>query len=669
MAHFIQALPNVQNFGLVEIIIHREYVLEMQHCPSPSDNSTVEAILDFESNCKNIKHNLCICCRQVRLNMKVNKRAICLDCAKLKDIKFFENIKLLPIWYDDGLPQYHVPPQLSNLTLAEKMLIQLASPFIPLRHIKKGIFGLSGHVCCFEQDVETFVNTLPRDPTDVTLLQVLKEVSTEIGSSLTRALAYRVRKAKIGDALRWLKIYNVEYKHIKIDLKALDWLGGEEGTLDVLDFAVNDPLEAQPTEPDDIVHDSNTDLGPSPSMTLGTLASGDAVKAFGYMNDSPGDVLSPLDVQIHNEVLGEIDDSTKKREISVQWPSNGPVPINEYSNTRIFVRAFPWLFPGGLCDVKHASGDLQKWGQRLLFYEDGRFATDKYFVFFCLNYITRHRNAKSGSWFIKDFNKNGPQNLEELKSSIRQGDTSFINRLMYFNKCVKGSNSYWHQKRSQVYSWLNHHVEVGNGPANFFITLSCAEYYWPDVIRLVAERMLIAGDGRHEDCYHGSTKLTEILNDYTVVVQEYFQIRFDLWMKHIGVPIFGIAHYWGRFEFTPGRGQIHIHFLAIRKDQTIFRLCYEDLQKNDGKKKRDNRLAQWAHDEFGMTASVDNGFDCISTLPKDSPCSIRLCDLSTSSTVPNTDFDMLRSDQQKLLKFCQVHDCNGFCLRQKGNQR
>lgn len=629
----------------------------------------MEATLNFELDCKRLVHNHCICCRQVRLDMKLNRKDVCQDCAKLKDVKHYEKIKLLPIWYSDGIPQYHVPVELCSLTLAEKLLIQLASPFIPLRHIKKGVFGLSGHVCCFEQDVEGFVNTLPRNHTDVTLLQVLKEVSTEIGGSSTRAHAYKVRKDKIGDALKWLKEYNVEYKHIKIDMKALDWLGGQEGTLDVPDIAEVDALEAQSTQLVDVVENSNTDLGPSPSMTLGTSQFGDAVKAFGYSNESPGDILSPQDVQIHNEVLGEIDESPKKKHIMVQWPSNGPVPINEYGNTRIFVRAFPWLFPGGVCDVKHACGDIQKWGQRLLFYEDGRFATDKYFVFFALNYITRHRNANSASWFIKDFNKNGPQNLEELKASIRHGDTSFINRLMYFNKRLKGSNSYWYQKRSQVYSWLNHHVEAGHGPANFFITLSCAEYYWPDVIRLVAERMTIAGDDRHKDCYHGSTKLTEILNDYTLVVQEFFQLRFKSWMKHVGLPIFGIAHYWGRFEFTPGRGQIHIHFLAIRRDQSIFRLCFEDLKKNDGRRKRDERLAQWASDEFGLTATVDNNFDLRPTSPKDSPCSIRLCDLSTSSTVLCTDLEMLRSDQQNLMKFCQVHDCNGFCLRQKGSKR
>jgi hypothetical protein len=47
--------------------------------------------------------------------------------------------------------------------------------------------------------------------------------------------------------------------------------------------------------------------------------------------------------------------------------------------------------------------------------------------------------------------------------------------------------------RAELYSSINHHVKEGNGMPNFFITLSCAEYFWPDVLRLLNERLKIAG--------------------------------------------------------------------------------------------------------------------------------------------------------------------------------
>ena len=58
----------------------------------------------------------------------------------------------------------------------------------------------------------------------------------------------------------------------------------------------------------------------------------------------------------------------------------------------------------------------------MVYFEDGRFVKDKFFVFFALNYITRHQNASSGNWLIKDFYKGGPETLEELKESIQKGE-------------------------------------------------------------------------------------------------------------------------------------------------------------------------------------------------------------------------------------------------------
>jgi Helitron helicase-like domain at N-terminus len=625
--------------------------------------ASLNATLNFEQSCKDVRVSHCLCCRQVRLQLSMNvRRGVCHECSNLKDKNYYIDRNLLPIWYKEGHVQYGVPPELTCLTLAEKMLIQLASPFIPLQHIKNGVFGLSGHVCSFEQDVEKFVTTLPRHPSEVTVLKVLKEVAVEVGGCETRTSVFTVRRKNVGDALKWLKKYNIEYRNIPIDMSALDWLGGDEGSLDSV-LTINSCSPGQETDT------APLDLGPSPSLTMGTQQSGDNIQTFGYVNESLVTHLSSEDTDIHNQLVQEIQGSSRKKEIEVQWPSTGPVAINEYSTTRIFARAFPWLFPGGVGDAKDAEDQLQKWGQRLLYYEDGRFAKDKYFTFYAYNYIVRHRNAKSGSWFLKGFNRNGPETLAELQASIRSGNLEFINRLMYYNKHVTGSNSYWYQKRAEVYTWINHHVEVGNGPPNLFITLSCAEYYWPDMLRVILERMEIAGDTRVKDCYQGSPKLTELLNDYTIVVQEFFQVRFENWMEHFGRPVFGIRHYWGRYEFAPGRGQIHIHLLAIRKDQAIFKLLYDDLRQPDGKALRDRRLAKWAEDELGLTASVADGFEGRSAQPKDSPCSVRFCDLSLVGS-PHTDVTQgLLNDQQNLIKFCQVHDCNGFCLRKKGNKR
>ena len=55
-------------------------------------------------------------------------------------------------------------------------------------------------------------------------MKVCKAIQSEIGSKETRAEEFKVRKCKIGAALVWLKQYNEEYKHINVDMSALDWL-------------------------------------------------------------------------------------------------------------------------------------------------------------------------------------------------------------------------------------------------------------------------------------------------------------------------------------------------------------------------------------------------------------------------------------------------------------
>ena len=81
------------------------------------------------------------------------------------------------MWCDDQNNVHcELPSELVDLAVAEKLLIQLVSVVIPLKHIKSGTFGLAGHVCCFEQDVNEFAKTLPRSKEDAQFIKVLKTV-------------------------------------------------------------------------------------------------------------------------------------------------------------------------------------------------------------------------------------------------------------------------------------------------------------------------------------------------------------------------------------------------------------------------------------------------------------------------------------------------------------
>jgi len=623
---------------------------------------------EFERESDKLKHHHCMSCRQVRINIHINKKGpfkgCCQHCARNKtDLYYFLKRNCLPVWRKGKRKtvQFQLPECFQDLSYAEKMLIQRVSPFVPLHHVRNGTYGLKGHVVAFEQNIEGFLRRLPRKKNDVTILKVMQTVRAEIGGNGTSLKEFKVRKAKVIEVLEFLKEHSSVYNDIEIDESALDWIEGEEAYLEGGEIEEHIQKACDDDDDDDEDADDNSvdvyeDNGPAPRQVMEPQQNGDNVGVFGYVTEGGVGDISQGDKDITDKLRKAVDKSKNKKHIVIDWPDKSDEPVNEYGNARIFAMAFPWLFPGGEGDIKDFSGDMVEWGKMMCYYEDGRFARDKIFCFFAMNYITRHRNNSSGKYFVDSFHQNCPDTVEELQEQILKGDTSFINNLTYYCRRVKGSSAYWNQKRGEVYSWINYHVQQGHGVPTFFITLSCAEYLWVDIIKLLKDRMEMAGQDS-SDCYVGSPKLNKIVNEYSIVVQEYFQQRVEIWLNTVGKKIFGIKYYWCRYEFAPGRGQIHTHLLAITDDHRMYEHAYHlSKLEEDGKQQQANYLAKWAKETFGLTASVGENFDEREVTKEDNPVQIRFTDL-------HDDDSAIYNDGQDLLKFCQYHDCSGFCLR------
>jgi len=165
--------------------------------------------------------------------------------------------------------------------------------------------------------------------------------------------------------------------------------------------------------------------------------------------------------------------------------------------------------------------EASEWAQHLLFYEDGRFAKDKLCCCFTLNYIYRCQNSNQSQWFVKEFNGNSIPTMEQLQSLIDNGDVSFIEKLMYFGKIIPDTAAYWRSKKAELYSWINHHVEQGRGAPSVFITLSCAEYFWPDIKCLLEEFNLLT-ENRKVDLENNPNLLHQLLNDLSLIIQDNF---------------------------------------------------------------------------------------------------------------------------------------------------
>lgn len=93
--------------------------------------------------------------------------------------------------------------------------------------------------------------------------------------------------------------------------------------------------------------------------------------------------------------------------------------------------------------------------------------------FLTLNYSYRRRNSSQSQWFAKDFVSDIPPTLDDLQDQLRKGDSSFIEKLMYFGKTVPGTSAYWRSKKAELYSWINHHIEKKRHPYCFLNFIMC----------------------------------------------------------------------------------------------------------------------------------------------------------------------------------------------------
>ena len=90
---------------------------------------------------------------------------------------------------------------------------------------------------------------------------------------------------------------------------------------------------------------------------------------------------------------------------------------------------------------------------------------------------------------MKTFISDSNITVTQIQEQIEKRDLSFINKLMAFNGLkIKGSDGWWRDRKYELDSWISHHLREGNGPPTLFLTFLCAEYWWPDLCRLIQDR-------------------------------------------------------------------------------------------------------------------------------------------------------------------------------------
>jgi hypothetical protein len=223
-----------------------EFLQESQFLSQDEKSSVIE---DFERQMQDVHHQHCKICHRTGLNlvMATNEQDVCSSCKTqgVSTASLFKE-ELLPFWTDDnGNIQCHVPNELSCLREGEKLLIQRVSPYVPLVHIKNGTLGSKGHVCSFPQNVQEVCTSLPRIPSSVEFVKMVRKFKNDDGDFGIKA--FTVRRKEVLVALRWLKKYNVDYRsEVTIDETNLKWMDGqEEAELPFMDMSNEEDEEEE----------------------------------------------------------------------------------------------------------------------------------------------------------------------------------------------------------------------------------------------------------------------------------------------------------------------------------------------------------------------------------------------------------------------------------------
>jgi len=391
------------------------------------------------------------------------------------------------------------------------------------------------------------------------------------------------------------------------------------------------------------------------------------VKYYGSILDTDIITHNQNDIAVIDELKSvcNLDDSSP----ILHFPAISKEPEDEYDGLPIFSNAFPWLFPGGIgdinCNKKKEFGYVQRWASTMVHYFDGRFLKDGTWCFYALNYLQRHQNNLSGGFFVREFiKKNKPSDIDELKKQIQSGDHSFIDKLIYFSSKIRGSDSYWRLKKSQLYTWVYWHIEQGHGPPTLFITLSCAEYYWPDVKRLLEERIHMTENTQQAQpsTLKSKTDIMKAVNQYSIVVQEYFTSRVKDWMETFAKEVLKVTHYFVRFEFAKGRGEIHAHILAIADNMNVF----VDAYKAENEMKRTEILSEYATRTLGLTSELPAAEELSNMTHRSNEndqCPVlERHDINAASIRLSSVRDYKR-DIINLCNSCQMHKCGQYCMR------
>ena len=287
---------------------------------------------------------------------------------------------------------------------------------------------------------------------------------------------------------------------------------------------------------------------------------------------------------VSKSVDGEVEGTAQQPAVQpvILWPTISTTPASEFTTPHFFTLSLPCLFPYGKgdFDINHQGTcpALYEWADHLLWYQDGRFTQHKVWKFVVHNTIMRKQALEQSRYFVDQQLGDPHISVADPQEGLARGDTAFTNKLLYFSTSLRETTQYWQQRCRELRFLVEHMVNEKKGLPSFFMTGSCAEFYFPP-LRRILQQYTLQISGREVDLAEDISSHFKAVQENTHVVVKYFNLCTQCYHEKVLKPVFGVCDYWYRYEFAKSWGQIHWHQLSWRDDRQPHQLLLIRLLK------------------------------------------------------------------------------------------
>ena len=484
----------------------------------------------------------------------------------------------------NGLEIPTVPKQLQGLTRLECRCIGLRIPFMWIRALPKGGQGkIRGPCINVPASLEPIAHVLPRIPENIDLV-LLK---------FKRMLTYKsnymcdyIRPEKVMNALRWLKNNNPHYYHVEIDENWMKKLECDSMFPHISEGRCGEENLEKSDRRNDTINNIQQKVCRNGDNNNDSDAGGAAVAGDDRDNSDDDDEGNKSEEDEANvkEAQKEYD---RRAEIRVGEsstcmqiedldeavfsiaPGQNSIPKYILMDDDFEVLSFPDFFPGGfggfeVKDPRDEDLKLRRYINQRLLNKDARFSQNSEYIF-AFQYATEIKQLQGAmNIALKRRNTEGRRvNAGDLRNFNSVNQLIWKDIAYKFMKQVRGTPAYWQQQLMDTLAMLRTF-----GTPTWFLSLSPAEFLWPEMTQAVGKKMFI--DWTEDDvmAMDWQTKAKHF-RDNPLPIDQMFHKRLESFFTDFLLseahPLGEISEHVEKIEFQ-ARGSPHAHCLIWVKD-------------------------------------------------------------------------------------------------------